>query len=125
MPVDGQGYFSVLVDTGTYQIDVQTNSTLSQLCPSVQSFSINTLSSVVQVDLPVQITGWCPLLEVNIGANVLVHCQSSTYHVSYCNNGNVTAYNATVDITLDSLFVVDSTTLPCLLYTSPSPRDRG
>lgn len=114
VPVDGQGYFSVLVDTGTYQINVQTNSTLSQLCPSVQSFSINTLSSVVQVDLPVQITGWCPLLEVNIGANVLIHCQPSTYHVSYCNNGNVTAYNATVDITLDSLFVITNTTLPIL-----------
>ncbi len=114
VPVDGQGYFSVLVDTGTYQVDVATNSILLELCPSISSFTISTFSSVVNVDLPIQVTDWCSLLEVNIGANVLIHCRPSTYHVSYCNNGNLTAYNATVDITLDSLFVIDSTTLPIL-----------
>lgn len=112
--IDGQGYFSMLVDTGTYQISVQTPSTLVQLCPTVQSFTLSNLSSSINVDLPLQTTAWCPALEVNIGANALIHCRPSTYQVSYCNNGNQTAYNARVEVTLDSLFVINSSTLPIL-----------
>lgn len=114
VPVDGQGYFSVLVDTGTYQITVNTNSLFRELCPTVQSFTISNLMGTANVDLPIQTTASCPLLTVDIGANVLIHCMQNIYFINYCNQGNVTAYNATVDITLDSLFVVDSSSLPIL-----------
>ncbi len=114
VPVDGQGNFSMVIDTGTYNLSYVPTSSLNQLCPTLQSFTITASNPTVYLEVPVQVTAWCPLLQVNIGAAALVHCQQSTYVVGYCNNGNVTANNASVTVTLDSLFVVDSTTLPIL-----------
>lgn len=112
IPANAQGSYAMYLDTGTYQIDLFSPSPYHQLCPTSTSVTIAPNTGTVVFDLPIQITTYCPYLTVDIGAPTLVHCANNYYAVQYCNFGTVTTTNAQISVTLDPLFVIDSTTHP-------------
>ena len=54
----------------------------------------------------------CPQMEVSIATNGLRPCRASNYVVQYCNNGAVTATNASIQVHIDSALQVLSASLP-------------
>ncbi len=55
----------------------------------------------------------CPLLDVEIGAGLIRRCTTLTYYVDYCNNGNMTATNAYVQVDLaDAALTFQNSSIP-------------
>ena len=54
----------------------------------------------------------CPLLYTHVDIPFLQSCLYSTARVSYCNQGNATAYNAYIDVELEADLLLDSTSIP-------------
>jgi hypothetical protein len=50
----------------------------------------------------------CPMMYVNVEIPFLQSCVSSVANISYCNQGNHHAYNAYVDLELDTALTLDS-----------------
>jgi len=50
----------------------------------------------------------CPLMYVDVDIPFLQSCIQSTSRISYCNHGTAAAQNVYVDLTLDSVLVLDS-----------------
>ena len=112
IPANGQGGYATQIDTGTYNVEVLINSPYYQLCAAAGTVTIPPTGGTVNWDLPIQVTAYCPYLSVNIGAPVLIHCGSSSYTVSYCNSGTADVTGAYIDVVVDSMFTVTSTTHP-------------
>lgn len=106
------GTYSVLVDTGIYTVNAIATHPYWTSCINNATANVSTYNSASTINFPMQPSVLCPYMYVDIAAPVLVHCASNYYTVDYCNNGTVDAANAYVEITLDSLFVVDSTDIP-------------
>lgn len=54
----------------------------------------------------------CPKMDVDISAPFLRRCFTSTYSVYYCNEGTITAENASVVVELDPFLELQSTSIP-------------
>lgn len=106
------GSYAAVVDTGTYTVSVMPLHPYWGTCSNNITTTLNSYNTTTNVDFPMLATTLCPYMYVDIGAPILVHCTSNYYNVEYCNNGTVDAPDAYVEITLDSLFVIDSTGLP-------------
>ena len=74
------------------------------------SFTTNNPDTLT-VDFPIEVIAECPYLEVSMGTWALRPCFSSLYSVHYENLGTIAAENAYIEITLDSLLTIDSSTL--------------
>jgi hypothetical protein len=111
------GTYSALVDTGTYTVDVLAMNPYWSSCNSNAIANFNTYNSSSTINFPMQASVLCPYMYVDIAAPVLVHCASNYYTIDYCNNGTIDASNVYVEVSLDSLFVVDSTDIPIASQT--------
>lgn len=105
---DANGYYQMVVDAGIYTVSVSTFHPYWVACtPSATTSGVDTI-----LDFSIESLGSCPLMYVNIGAPRLISCLSNYYAVDYCNHGTDTAYGSYIEVTLDSLFLVDSATIP-------------
>jgi len=109
---DANGYYSVAVDTGNYTVDVSPLHPYWGSCVTGATANLPIYGGAATIDFPMEPLGYCPLMNVHIGAPRLINCQRNYYVVNYCNTGTDSAVGAYVEVTLDSLFVVDSTTHP-------------
>ncbi len=117
VPADLDGSYEFYADTGTYivqQIPYPSN-LWQQTCPTglidtVQFAGIG--DTIDDVDFGNEIIAYCPQMQVDIGLSFHRVCFQSTLNVSYCNQGTDTAFNAYVDIELDSLFTFLGSTHP-------------
>lgn len=114
---DGFGRYELPVDTGNYTVNVFTMHPYWGSCMTGTTTSLPTYASKDTIDIPVDAIVDCPLMEVNIGAPRLISCRQNYYSVNYCNTGTDTAFASYVEVTLDSLFTIDSTTLPIASQT--------
>ena len=103
------GTYSTLVDTGIYTVNVIAVHPYWNSCNSNVIANLSTYNSSSTINFPMEPIVLCPYMYVDIAAPVLVHCASNYYTIEYCNHGTIDASNVYVEITLDSLFVVDST----------------
>ncbi len=108
---DAQGYYDIPLNPGTYSIALSTVHPYRALCTTAQTVTLAAGANLVH-DLPVQETASCPYMTVDIGAPGMTRCFSNYYVVSYCNLGTADANSVSIDVTLDPLFVVDSSNLP-------------
>ncbi len=107
------GFYNFMVaDTGTYTITVQQGAPYRTLCTSAQTVLHPNPTTIAQHNLPTEVTTLCPLLNVNIGSAQLVACANNQYTINYCNRGTLAAAQASITVTLNSLFVVDSSSIP-------------
>ena len=106
------GTYSAAVDTGIYTVNVMPIHPYWSSCNTNVTANLGTYNSSAIINFPMQPTTLCPYMYVDIAAPVLVHCASNYYTVEYCNHGTIDASNVYIEVTLDSLFVIDSTQIP-------------
>lgn len=109
---DPNGIYSALVDTGIYSVEALAIHPYWSSCNNNVTANLSSYNSSSTINFPMQASVLCPYMYVDIAAPVLVHCASNYYTVDYCNNGTIDASNVYVEVTLDSLFVIDSTDIP-------------
>ncbi|MGH1338816.1 MAG: DUF7619 domain-containing protein [Aureispira sp.] len=114
---DYTGYYNTPLDTGVYTIALSSVHPYRALCSGSQSFTNTVAPAVVLHNLPIQDTTLCTYMEVDIAAASLIRCFANQYTVSYCNQGTIDAPTTSIEVTLDSLFVVDSASLPITSQT--------
>lgn len=105
---NSNGSYSALVDTGIYTVNIIPIHPYWNSCNSNVVANLNSYNSSAIINFPMEASILCPYMYVNIAAPVLVHCASNYYTVEYCNHGTVDASNVYIEVTLDSLFVIDS-----------------
>lgn len=109
------GEYLMYLDTVSYSVNANIPSPLYQLnCPGVPytgTFTAIT-DSLVNADFAYYPVAICPWLWVDIGQTSPRACQVEHTYVDYCNNGTDTAYNTYVEVTLDPMMQLLSSTLP-------------
>ncbi len=101
------GFYSILVDTGSYAVSLMPfNPLWQQNCPvSPDYYEVNFASpvndTVSNINFGVEVDVYCPVLNVDIATWSVRPCFQSTYSVSYCNNGTIDATNTTIEVELD------------------------
>lgn len=105
---NSNGTYSAVVDTGVYNVEVIPIHPYWGSCNNNITANLSAYNSSAVINFPMEATVFCPYMHVDIAAPVLVHCASNYYTVEYCNHGTIDASNSYVEITLDSLFMVDS-----------------
>jgi uncharacterized repeat protein (TIGR01451 family) len=109
---DGAGNYSIALLPGTYDVSVfQENSLWSPCTATVPNVTVAQYAAST-VDFAQQAVADCPAMEVNLSTWFLRRCFSNSYTVNYCNQGTVTATNASVEVTLDPYFINVTSSIP-------------
>ncbi|MBL4649129.1 MAG: hypothetical protein JKY03_05310, partial [Aureispira sp.] len=118
--INANGNYIAYLDTGIYKASLVPSSAYWQGCPSIQTVYVDTNYTLQTVDWSLQAVVDCPLLTVDISAPFLRRTGGgSAYTISYCNEGTEPATNAYVEVELDSLLNVTSSSLP---FAAPNGR---
>ena len=110
--VKSDGTYEILVDSGSYQVEVINNNPYWQSCQSNQVVNFNTFYDTLQVDFGVQATVQCPQLVVNVSTPFLRRCFDNDYVITYQNKGTQIAQNAYIEVEFDPFLVVNSSSVP-------------
>lgn len=120
----GETFFADAAADGSFQLFVPEGNFTVQVAPryGTEGFWMPCDSQVVEVigsnqQVPVLPLGLhavadCPLLDVELGAAFMRRCSTSVFNVNYCNNGNLMATNAFIEVTLDPKLTYQSSTIP-------------
>lgn len=116
---DNTGFYS-FSDTGNFTISqIIQNPLWLQSCPGgngTYSVTSNTCSSSNINHFADTLSVYCPILEVDISTALLRRCFSNnTFAVKYCNQGNATENNVSVELTFDSKITPVTSTIPWTL----------
>lgn len=106
------GQYTLRVPSGAFALNVQPPNALFAPCFTDVPISLNGPNDSAVVDMPLRPTALCPYLSVSLSAPLLRRCFEVDYRVHYKNEGTAPAPNASVTVTLDSLFVFQSAGLP-------------
>lgn len=114
---DNLGNYDITVPVGTHEVLAWPVGTYwTQTCPANPLTQTVTFTqpydTINQVDFGFEPSILCPELSVNIGTPIMRRCSSSTFAVNYCNTGTVPATGATIEIVLDSLYTLNTATIP-------------
>ncbi|MFN0175850.1 MAG: hypothetical protein ACKVU0_14450 [Saprospiraceae bacterium] len=109
------GSYEVRVTTGDFALTVFPSfapATLYAQCdtPVVSVSGIS--QTVIAPAISEQILGECSLLSVEISGGILRRCTSSVYNASWCNTGNLTAQDASLQIVVSPFLDYQSSTIP-------------
>lgn len=112
---DASGKYKMHVPPGNYTIQqlIPNTNLWDAICPAPYNYSttINPGDSISNLNFGVHASVVCPQLWVDIGADRLRPCHEEAYYVNYCNNGNDTANNVTIDLTLDTALTFNSSSI--------------
>ncbi|MGK0364005.1 MAG: putative repeat protein (TIGR01451 family) [Saprospiraceae bacterium] len=108
-----EGEYSILVDTGIYDIRILPKNNYWETCVEVYNdVQLGTFYDTTKLDFPIHDLVQCPLLTVDVSAPAAQICEDINYTVSYCNDGTIAADNAYIEIFLDEEFTFNNATLP-------------
>lgn len=113
---DMNGVYNIPVPLGTYTLSTN----LGQANPYVAACGVAPIanitndSSIITNDLGYNVRINCPYLTVSLEPNLLrIGVDSSSiYSLNYCNNGTDTAQSAYVNVSLDSAYVLQGSSVP-------------
>lgn len=107
-----EGIYTSILDTGTYEINPIINNIgpYFEFCNFPQTINLPNLIDTTCLDIPIQAAVECPYLSVDITTPFIRRCFENTIYVSYCNYGTIAALTPTVQVTLDSFFIYNSST---------------
>lgn len=106
------GYYSILVDTGSYNVQVLPQNEYWTPCIPSYNPNITGAYDTLNLNFPINIGIDCPYLEVDVSTPILSDCNDVNYTVEYCNTGTRAAENAYIEVTIDSFLVgVNSSTI--------------
>lgn len=108
---DTLGNYSILVDSGSYDLGVITPGQYWGSCLGTHTVQVNQKDTVI-TDFPIKPLIDCPYLTVDVVIPFLRGCFNNNATVNYCNEGTLTATNASVKIELDQDLLLVSSTIP-------------
>ena len=114
---NSNGYYSILVDTGTYTVtEILPNNLWEQTCPVLPDYHTVNFTTFYDTsynnDFAIEPYILCPYLEVDISTWALRPCMNSTYAVSYCNNGTIEQDNVYIEVEFDDVVTPISSSIP-------------
>ncbi|MEM7038720.1 MAG: hypothetical protein AAF570_17165, partial [Bacteroidota bacterium] len=113
---DSAGFYSLQIDTGSYTVEIHPNSPYWRAqCPGSQQHSASVplpLDTVSGLDFAIYDSITCPDLFVDISTPLVRPCSTSTYTITYSNQGSGTALDPTVELTVDTLLTVLASGIP-------------
>ncbi len=109
---DNEGNYNLFLDTGNYILEVIPPSQVWENCLDPVNVDFDTYDELITVDFPLQAYEDCALLTVDIASPLLRRCFENNYKISYCNLGNIAAMNAYIELNLDPLFTIVSSSIP-------------
>lgn len=109
---NGNGNYSIGVDTGAYTLEIFPPNNLWSPCENQVMVNLPGVNQIISSHFPVQATIECPAMQVDISTPFLRRCFNNTFYVKYCNRGTVPGEAATVEVTLDSLLELVSSSIP-------------
>ena len=95
------GGYEFSLPLGEYRIQAQPNQSGYYAACTPSYITVSSLSTVIVQHLGIQLLRLCPLLKVEVDANLLRRCNTSSYNISYENIGTQTANNAYIEVTFD------------------------
>jgi hypothetical protein len=110
---DSAGRYSMFVDTGAYILTVKPPISLfwQKCADSIPIFLPNILDTVTQ-RFSIKSIANCPYMFVDLAVPYLDLGFENEAHLTYSNQGSVTANNAWVDVTIDSKLILKSPNFP-------------
>ena len=100
---DSAGNYRIPCDTGNYVVRLIYPAAYWNAC--VQDVAVHlSYQDTVQVDYSVQASINCPYLIVEHSSSLVRPCDTTFFNVHYCNQGPITAPNASFSIQLDEVF---------------------
>lgn len=108
---DSLGNYRIECDTGSYVLSLILPSNYWEPCANFIPLYIDYLDTA-QVDFAVQAAVECPYLTVDHATSFVRPCDTTYFFVNFCNEGPVTASDAHVEISLDSLFTFLDSDIP-------------
>lgn len=107
---DENGFYDLRTDTGTYILTLVPPNDYWLPCNNEISVTSTILYDTTTINFANQINETCPYLEIDISTNYLIPCESSIYHVNYCNYGK-DATTGEVNLQLDEWLIFESSTI--------------
>jgi len=99
---DTNGFYSVIVDTGTYTIQVLPPNNLWDVCePEIHIVALNEFYDTTEINFGVTAGVDCPAMQVDVTTPFIVNCLNAVYSLSYCNLGPAVGEGAYVEVQLD------------------------
>ena len=110
---DENGFFSVLVDTGTYDVKAHVRGTIwESTFPIINNLSFPLTYDTIEVEFPMTPTYTCPYLFIDLATDAVIACENSTFKVTYRNEGTAPATGVNVVLEIDPDWTYVSSTLP-------------
>ena len=112
---NANGSYEIRVTEGDFAISVRPSfapSTLYAQCDTPVVNVSGPSQTVNAPDIAEQILGECSLLSVEISGGLLRRCTTAVYNASWCNTGNLTAENASLQIVVSPFLDYQSSTIP-------------
>ncbi|MEZ4955660.1 MAG: T9SS type A sorting domain-containing protein [Saprospiraceae bacterium] len=116
---NGDGFYEIAVPPGNYTVEIINNlPDLWNACSPTANVTLVDEFDVKTADFPLEKLIDCPIMEVDISSSFLRRCFNNNLFINYCNNGTTPAEDATIELSLDLNFTINSASVP---YTNPSP----
>ncbi|MCC6459735.1 MAG: T9SS type A sorting domain-containing protein [Saprospiraceae bacterium] len=109
---DNSGNFQILVDTGTYKIQLFPPNDYWNSCSQSLNLSVTAFSDTFSINIPAQSAFDCPRNEVDVATPILRRCADNEYTVRYCNSGTVPSENTQVVVDIDPDLAVLGSSVP-------------
>ncbi|MEM9824806.1 MAG: hypothetical protein AAF985_27215, partial [Bacteroidota bacterium] len=109
---DENGHYLLPLDSGTFNLTLQPINPYWESCINHLEVHLPGFDLSDTIDHPVQAWIECPNMTINSTTPSLRPCFTRSNYISYCNNGTVTAEDAYIDITYDSLITPVSSSIP-------------
>ena len=109
---DENGEYIISAPPGQYTVSPILNEDLWSICTDDQVVTIASPEDVVTADFIIEKLLDCPLMTVEISTPFLRRCFSGGYSIYYCNEGTVDATDATIEVMMDELIEITSTSIP-------------
>lgn len=109
---NANGYYDLLVDTGSYWVKIIPLNGYWSSCPDSQQVVFNAAYTTDTVDFGAQALYSCSALNVDISTPFLRRCTNNNYTVFYCNEGTVDEPNTVVTVHLDTALTYVTASIP-------------
>ncbi len=96
------------MDPDDYIVELIVPNSFWSACTNFVSLDLNGDLPATELDIPVQSTVDCPLMQVDVSTPFLRRCFNNVYNVNYCNIGTIEAINPSIEIELDPFLSVVS-----------------
>ncbi len=120
----GEAFYKKLNADGSYEIRVTEGefalltrpsfapSALFAQCDTPLVNIVGSSQTVAAPDIAAQVLGECSLLSVEISGGLLRRCTTTVYNASWCNSGNLTAQDASLQIIVSPFLGYQSSSIP-------------